>query len=182
MHSFSGAVAMAGKKILIANTVDNLRRVFQVINAYSKKAEYETGLTGPQLWAIKIISENSSICVSDLAARMYLHAATVIGILDRLEDRGLITRLRSRDDRRFVVVELSDQGKDLVKKSPEVAQGLLVKGFEQLPTQILKNVSEGLTKLVDLLGASKVPPSLLLSPEVNMTARKPGGRSHKQKQ
>ena len=145
---------MGDKKMIIANTVDNLRRVFQAINEYSKKAEYKTGLTGPQLWAIKVIAENVSICVSDLAARMYLHAATVIGILDRLEDRGLITRIRSRNDRRFVVVELSEQGKQLVKKSPEVAQGLLVKGLERLPMHLLENVSEGLEKMVELLGAS----------------------------
>ena len=173
---------MADKKALIANTVDNLRRVFQVINEYSKKAEYATGLTGPQLWAIKTIAENETICVSDLAARMYLHAATVIGILDRLEERGIITRLRSRNDRRFVVVELSEQGKKLVKKSPEVAQGLLVKGFEQLPIHMLEHVSEGLEKMVELLGATKVPPHLMFSKEVNAPVRRSSGRPRKQKE
>jgi MarR family transcriptional regulator, organic hydroperoxide resistance regulator len=172
---------MGDKKVIIANTVDNLRRVFQAINDYSKKAEYATGLTGPQLWAIKVIAENGSVCVSDLAASMYLHAATVIGILDRLEDRGLITRIRSRNDRRFVVVELSDQGKLLVKKSPEVAQGLLVKGLECLPKHLIESVSEGLEKIVELLGATKVPPRLLMSQEVNMPVRKRSGRPRKQK-
>jgi len=173
---------MGDKKMIIANAVDNLRRVFQAINEYSKKAEYETGLTGPQLWAIKIIADNGSICVSDLAASMYLHAATVIGILDRLEDRDLVTRLRSRSDRRFVVVELSEQGKNLVKKSPEVAQGLLVKGLECLPMHLLENVSEGLERMVELLGATKVPPRLLRSQEVNIPVRKRSGRPRKQKE
>lgn len=172
---------MGDKKNIIASTVDNLRRVVQVINEYSKKAEYATGLTGPQLWAIKIIAENSSICVSELAGKMYLHAATVIGILDRLEDRGLITRLRSRNDRRFVVVELSEQGKKMLKKSPQVAQGLIVKGFERLPLPMLANVSEGLEKMVELLGASEVPPRLMLSQEVNVPLRKNSGRPRKKK-
>jgi MarR family transcriptional regulator, organic hydroperoxide resistance regulator len=172
---------MEDKKKIIASTVDNLRRVFQAINEYSKRAEYETGLTGPQLWAIKIIADNGPICVSDLAARMYLHAATVIGILDRLEDRGLVARLRSRNDRRFVVIELSEQGKKLVKKSPKVAQGLLVEGLECLPMHMLENVSDGLEKMVELLGATKVPPRLLMSQEVNMPVRKRSGRPRKQK-
>jgi DNA-binding MarR family transcriptional regulator len=171
---------MKDKKMIIANTVDNLRRVFQAINEYSKRAEYETGLTGPQLWAIKVIAENGSVCVSDLAAKMYLHAATVIGILDRLESRGLITRIRSRNDRRFVVVELSEQGKQLVKNSPGVAQGLLVKGLEQLPMHLLENVSKGLEKIVELLGASSIPPRMMLSPEINMPVRKGSRRPRKQ--
>jgi DNA-binding MarR family transcriptional regulator len=155
---------------MIAAAVDNIRRVFQVINEYSKRAEIETGLTGPQLWAIKIIAENTSVCVSELASKMYLHAATVIGILDRLEDRGLVTRIRSRSDRRFVVVELSGQGKKLVKKSPEVAQGIIIAGLERMPLQMLENVSKGLEKIVELLGATRLPPRLLLSPEVNAPA------------
>lgn len=172
---------MGDKKVTIAATVDNLRRVFQAINEYSKKAEYETGLTGPQLWAIKVISENEAICVSELAAKMYLHAATVIGILDRLEDRGYITRVRSRSDRRFVVVELSQKGKMLVRQSPDVAQGLIVKGLEYLPEQTLGTISRGLEKLVDLLGASTISPRMMLSAEVNAPTRKPGGRPRAQK-
>jgi len=42
---------------------------------------------------------------------MYLHPATVVGILDRLESRGLMKRMRSRDDRRVVNVQLTDDGK-----------------------------------------------------------------------
>jgi MarR family transcriptional regulator, organic hydroperoxide resistance regulator len=161
---------------IIADTVDNLRRVFQVINEHSKKAERDTGLTGPQLWAIKIIAESSPLRVSDLAQRMYLHAATVIGILDRLEAHGLVTRIRSKVDRRAVMVALSQKGKILVKNAPEVAQGLIVRGLEQLPQKMLKDISEGLQKVVEILGAQTLPPKLMLSTEVNVPNRKGAGR------
>ena len=74
---------------LIADTIDNLRRVFQVIQEYSKKVEHTTGLTSPQLWAIKVLAEAAPVMVSELARRMYLHPATVVGILTRLESHGL---------------------------------------------------------------------------------------------
>ena len=70
---------------LVADTIDNLRRVFQVIHEYSKKVEHTTGLTSPQLWAIKALAEAAPVMVSELARRMYLHPATVVGILTRLE-------------------------------------------------------------------------------------------------
>jgi len=156
----------------IAVTVDNLRRVFQVINEHSKKVEHETGLTGPQLWAIKVISEAGEIRVGDLAKRMYLHAATVIGILDRLEARSMIKRTRSVEDRRVVYVELSDKGKKLVKNAPEVAQGLLIKGLEKMPPKMVQDVAAGLQRIVEILGAQKIPPKLIMSTEINAPQKK----------
>ena len=156
----------------VSEIIDNLRRVFQVVNGQSKKAERETGLTGPQLWAIKIISQGSPIMVSEIARQMYLHPATVVGILDRLEKQDLVTRVRSNEDRRVVRVEMTARGEALVKKAPEVAQGLLVAGLEKLPLKRLKNIAEGLDQLVALLGAQGIPPQLILSPEVNKPSKK----------
>lgn len=154
--------------VLVAGIIDNLRRVFQVVNEQSKKAEHETGLTGPQLWAIKNIAESAPIKVSDLARKMYLHPATVVGIIDRLELRGLVERTRSTTDRRVVEIALTDLGKQKVAQSPEVAQGLLVKGLEALPDKKLSSISGGLEQLVKILGAQEIPPQLILSPEVNL--------------
>jgi len=161
---------MAEKSDTVAEIIDNIRRVFQVVNEQSKKAERKTGLTGPQLWAIKTIAQGAPIMVSEIALRMHLHPATVVGILDRLETRGLVRRVRSTEDRRVVRVELTGKGEDLVKRAPEVAQGLLVSGLEQLKTRNLKTIAAALDQLVEILGAQRIPPKLILSPEVN----KPG--------
>lgn len=165
--------AMPTKTRLVADIIDNIRRVFQVVNEKSKKVERETGLTGPQLWAIKVISGSAPIKVSELARRMYLHPATVVGIIDRLEGRGYVTRTRSQIDRRVVEIDLTAQGKELVAHAPEVAQGLLVKGLEPLPERRLVDICDGLEQLVKILGAQETPPHLMLSPEVNMPSKEP---------
>lgn len=154
---------MPAKAETVGDILNNIRRVFQVVNEQSKRAEKETGLTGPQLWAIKTISQGSPITVSGLARSMYLHPATVVGILDRLAARGLVLRTRSVTDRRVVQVELTGEGRALVKKAPEVAQGLLVAGLAELSGRELQNISSGLDKLVEILGAQGIPPKLMLS-------------------
>jgi MarR family transcriptional regulator, organic hydroperoxide resistance regulator len=159
---------MTTKAIVISEIMDDIRRVFQVVNDKSKKAERETGITGPQLWAIKIIGDSAPVRVSDLAARMYLNPSTVVGILDRLELRGLIQRMRSNDDRRVVKVQLTEVGKELLVRAPEVASGLLVNGLEGLTFNELKSIEAGLDKLVSILGAQELPPQLILSNEVNV--------------
>ncbi len=155
---------------MVAEIVDNLRRVFQVVNEQSKRAAKKTGITGPQLWAIKTIAQEAPITVSDIARRMYLHPATVVGILDRLENQGLAARVRSTEDRRVVKVELTSRGHALVRKSPEVAQGLLVAGLEKLSTEKLRNIAEALDQMANILGAQNIPPRLILSTEVNRPA------------
>jgi DNA-binding MarR family transcriptional regulator len=163
---------MTKKSTAVSEIIDNIRRVFKVVNEQSKKAERVTGITGPQLWAIKVIGDSSPIRVSDLSSRMHLHPATVVGILDRLESRGLVERTRSRDDRRVVKVELTGDGKRIVKKAPRVAQGLLVAGLEELSVKKLQEISSALEELVHILGAQEIPPQLMISPEVNLPRRK----------
>jgi DNA-binding MarR family transcriptional regulator len=165
---------MAAKDIIVSDIIDNIRRVFQVVHEQSKKAKRKTGITGPQLWAIKIIKELSPVRVSDLARSMYIHPATVVGILDRLELNGFVVRKRSQEDKRVVRVELTGKGKKLLNDAPQVAQGLLVVGLERLTLKRLKVISSALDDLVIILGAQELPPQMILSPEVNIPAKKKG--------
>ena len=104
---------------------------------------------------------------------MYLHPATVIGILDRLARLGLIKRTRSRKDRRVVQVSLTKEGKEVVQRSPEVAQGMIVSGLEALSAQRLGKISDGMREMVKILQAQELPPKLLLSSEVNVPVKAP---------
>jgi DNA-binding MarR family transcriptional regulator len=160
----------------VAEVVDNIRRVFQVINEQSQKVKRSTGLTGPQLWTIKTIADAAPISVKELAARIYLHPATVVGILDRLEEAKLVRRVRSREDRRIVTVVLTRRGEQLVAESPEVIQGMLVSGLEKLSAKRMKKIVDGLDELVRMLGIETLPPKLMLSRELNVPGR--NGKLH----
>ena len=58
------------------------------------------------------------------------------------------------------------------QKTPQVAQGLLVAGLEELPLAKLQEIAAGLEELVHILGAQELPPQLILLPEVNLPKRK----------
>ena len=147
----------------VTEIFDNLRRVFQAINEYSKAAERSTGLTGPQLWALKLLSDAAPMRVSDLARKMYLRPPTVVGILDRLEGKGLVTRTLSREDRRVVEIDLTEQGKELIAKAPEVAQDMLMKGLDELSDEQFSSVEEGMKLMAKVLGAEHLIPQPLHS-------------------
>ncbi|MEK7826983.1 MAG: MarR family transcriptional regulator [Thermodesulfobacteriota bacterium] len=158
---------MQNKHDVISNIMDNIRRVFQILNEQSQRVKQETGLTGPQIWAIRVIHEHGPINISDIARRMYLHPTTVLGIIDRLEARGLVSRNRSKDDRRVVWLELTQDGKDLVQSTPEVAQGLLGARLEGVDLNDLTEIDEGIGHLVKIFGVQEIPPKPMLSLEMN---------------
>jgi DNA-binding MarR family transcriptional regulator len=125
----------------IADVLDNLRRVFKVVHGYSKRAEKVGGMTGPQVWAMKVLAESAPIRVTDLARRMYLHPSTVVGILDRLEQQALVTRARSEKDHRVVTVSLTANGKETEsRRSP---RGFSSRGCRSCPTRTCRPPPRG---------------------------------------
>jgi DNA-binding MarR family transcriptional regulator len=159
---------MADQSQVMSDILDNIRRVFQILNEHSEKVERETGLTSPQLWTMKVIAEEAPIRVDDIARRIYLHPATVINILEKLETRGLVVIKRSWWNRHVVFVELTNTGNKMIESAPEVAQGLLISGLEKLPYGGLIEINYRLNKLVEILGATEIPPKLIRSQEVNL--------------
>ncbi len=144
-----------------SDILDDLRRIFQAVHEYSKLAEKVSGLTGPQLWAVKLLARGAPMRVSDLARQMYLRAPTVVGIIDRLEAKGLVTRTHSRKDRRAVELCLTDSGLELASKSPEVVQNMLLEGFDEITDEQFRHLEEGMKLIVQMLGAEKLTPQPL---------------------
>jgi MarR family transcriptional regulator, organic hydroperoxide resistance regulator len=162
---------MQSKHNVISNITDNIKRVFQILNEQSQRIKLETGLTGPQLWAIGVIHEYGPINISNIAKRMYLHPTTVLGIIDRLETRGLVSRNRSKDDRRVIWVELTQGGRELVQSVPEVSQGLLGGRLEGIALNDLVDIDKGIGHLVKIFGLQEMTPKPMFSIEMNRTKR-----------
>lgn len=154
---------MQNKKETITSIMDNIRRVFQILNEQSQRIRQQTGLTGPQLWAIGVIYEQGPVNISNIARRMYLHPTTVVGIVDRLEARALVSRNRSKEDRRVIWVELTREGRELVQSVPEVVHGLLGAKLEGLSPKELAEINEGIGHLVKIFGVGGVSPKPMFS-------------------
>src|SRR3989442_345691 len=69
------------------------------------------GLRPRPLIALKLLSEQGPASQQGLADALSLDPSNVVGLLNELEERGLVTRRRDRADRRRHIVELSSRGK-----------------------------------------------------------------------
>jgi DNA-binding MarR family transcriptional regulator len=78
-------------------------------------------------------------------------SSTVTGIIDRLEQKGLVLRLRNSPDRRVITIELTDAGKKLAQNAPPPLQRKIVEGLQNLPSNEIEQIVLSLTKLTHML-------------------------------
>jgi DNA-binding MarR family transcriptional regulator len=67
-------------------------------------------LTAKHLLTLILIREEGETVMGAIAAELELSSAAVTGIIDSLEHRGLVMRIRSHEDRRKITLEVTKAG------------------------------------------------------------------------
>lgn len=83
------------------------------------------GLTYPQYLAMLVLWEQQGLTVSEVSARLLTDPGSLTPLLKRLEAEGLISRTRSRDDERVVLLHLTEQGRALHEKAKDIPRCIL---------------------------------------------------------
>lgn len=120
-------VSNAAEEVLTA-----LRRVIRATDLHSRHLERTVGLTAPQLLLLQILRQRGQVTIGTLAREMNLSQATVTTVMDRLEDRGVVTRVRSETDKRKVFAALTDEGDKLLINAPTLLQQHFIRQFQDL--------------------------------------------------
>jgi len=80
-------------------------------------------LTEQQWRILRVLWSSKKVTSAELASRTLLPAPSLVGIIDRLEKKNLVSRLRSAEDRRVVYILATHQGRELEQEvSPQVKQ------------------------------------------------------------
>lgn len=95
------------------------------MNKVYRKLLKKLDLTYPQYLVMLVLWEKDEVTVSDIGARLFLDSATLTPLLKRLEAAGLLTRTRSAEDERQVVVALSDAGWAMSVEAAATHDGVL---------------------------------------------------------
>jgi DNA-binding MarR family transcriptional regulator len=85
---------------------------------FSENAARQAGIEPQQhqlLLAVRGLPDELRPTIGVLAERMQLQHHSTVELIDRLVDRGLLSRLRATDDRRQVFVKLTREGEEFLK-------------------------------------------------------------------
>lgn len=128
-----------------------IRRLMQAGELYTKELNKKYQISAPQLNCLLALYENGPLPPSRIANHIMVKSSTITGIVDRLEQKGLVARFRNSPDRRVITIELTDAGKKLAQNAPPPIQQKIMDGLKRLSENEINLIVLGLTKLTDLL-------------------------------
>lgn len=158
--------------------LQSLRRIMRAVDIYSRKLSLNYSITAPQLVCLLTVKEKGPMTSASIAGEMHVSPSTLVGILDRLEAKGLVRRDRATDDRRRVFITVTGKGRRLADKAPSPLQDTLVEGLAGLSERELKTIARSLEKIVELMEAEgvRVAPILDAAPIDHDKPEPSGGR------
>jgi DNA-binding MarR family transcriptional regulator len=142
--------------------LQSLRKIIRAVDMYSKKLADEHEITAPQLVCLLEIVEKETTTAKQLATNVHLSPSTVVGILDRLEKKGLVKRLRDTVDRRVVNVMATAMGRTLAENAPSPLQDGLAGSLKRLSEMEQATIALSLERIVELIAAGGIDAAPIL--------------------
>jgi len=137
----------------MAEAIDrNLRAIRERIRRPLEAEIARGNLTGPQQSVLHALVQSGGMSLKELSAHLGLAHSTVSGIVDRLQERGMIERRTSETDRRVTRIGVTRQVRDFVR---DTLPGLLLHPLEEALARATaaqrRAIVEGLKTLREVL-------------------------------
>jgi DNA-binding MarR family transcriptional regulator len=160
-----GEADAVGDEILRA-----LRRILRRVTLHSRQMLRDTGLSLPQVLALRAIGEMQGGHATQVALSrtLQLTQPTVTGILDRLERAGLVRRERSTSDRRKIGISLTDTGRARLSSLPTPLQEQFMLRLMQLSVEERTTLLQSLNRVVALMEAEAIDAAPILLPDADV--------------
>ena len=126
--------------------LDIVPRLNRWAEASVTRAAGDNRLSLRQLSALTMI-ESEKTTLGDVARRLMVTPAVVTGLIDRLERRGYVRRINSTDDRRRVLLALTDEGRAAAESVSNQLQQELTAALRGFGASELEQLDRSLTRL-----------------------------------
>ncbi|CAM2155566.1 MULTISPECIES: MarR family winged helix-turn-helix transcriptional regulator [Paraburkholderia] len=112
-------------------------------NMVTQRTLAELGITSQQASVLFMVASGKCLLAAELAREYGIDASAVTRLVDRLEKRGLLKRVRSSEDRRAVRLALTPEGEAIARRMPAIFTSVtetLAAGFTPEEVGFLKNM------------------------------------------
>lgn len=135
-----------------ARALNAVRSIVRSFRLNTRMIESKLGISAAQLYVLQQLDERPALSLSDIAERTGTHQSSASVVVRRLTERGFVQRSTAKADRRRVELELTDSGRDLLKRAPNTIQGDLIAGSKGMSTADRVRLAELLERWLELSG------------------------------
>ncbi|MFQ6041150.1 MAG: MarR family winged helix-turn-helix transcriptional regulator [Candidatus Poribacteria bacterium] len=109
------------------------------------------GVTVQQCYTLLAFERNGKMTMNELSAELGLSSSTMTRNVDILARRGYIERIRDDNDRRLVLVQLTESGRELTAKLRQCEGDFFAEALRTIPESEWGNVASSLQLLLTAL-------------------------------
>ena len=148
-----------------ARVMDALRRSVRALRSADQNSRRELGVGAAQLFVLREIARAPGLSLAELAARTHTAQSSVSEVVTRLVSEGHVDKAHGSDDRRRIVLELTDQGEAVTRASGSVVQERLIAGLEALSADDRRALADLYESWLRAAGLDTVPVSMFFERE-----------------
>lgn len=134
----------------LVDYTDRFRTSFETAHrkiTYAVLSQLDSELTKPQLFMLFMIAKEGTPKQTHLAEKLGVKPSAITVMIDRLVQSGHVIRKHHETDRRIVLVEVTDTGKEILKKMEDVQKQVIAHGLSQLPPEEMRILVSAFEKL-----------------------------------
>lgn len=124
-----------------------LSRVAEMSNALFDAALQPLGISGQHLGVLMILEHRGAQVQARLSDPTRIDKAAMVRLVNDLERAGYVQRLPHPDDKRAVLVHLTDDGRDLLRRAVEVGERVTAQLFGTLTPEEQHTLRQLLTRI-----------------------------------
>jgi DNA-binding MarR family transcriptional regulator len=113
---------------------------------------HSQGVSGRKISLLRYLFEAGPRTIGQLGDYLYVSDSSISELVTKLEQDGFVTRARSPDDNRVVIVTLAPAGRALAQEPPSGGVPLLRERLKTLPEERLSTINEAVAEMIKLLG------------------------------
>jgi len=141
---------------VIQDIVWSVRRLVRAVYLDSQKISKRYGLTGPQSTVLRSLFNKGPMSSADLSRNLFVTPSNITGIIDRLEKKQLVERIKKEGDRRVTLISLTDAGKELSKTLPDPIMKKFITELADLEPEQVQLLAMAMTQILNLLDTEYV--------------------------
>jgi DNA-binding MarR family transcriptional regulator len=151
---------------VIQDLVWSIRRLVRAVYLDSQKISKRYGLTGPQSAVVRNLYNNGPMSSADLSRNLFVTPSNITGIIDRLEKKQLVERIKKEGDRRVALITLTHAGNELSKTLPDPIMKKFIAELADLEPEHVQVLAVAMNQILNLIDTEDVDEDQLeINPE-----------------
>jgi DNA-binding MarR family transcriptional regulator len=139
--------------------IADFRAAMNQMKCASSERLVRMGISMAQLHILYTLQRSGEMPMSRLAEMLHVSLSSATGLIDRVEERGFVERTRVPEDRRIVLIRVTDAGRRMLEEVDAISSDLLRSVFGRIGRSQLGAVGRAIAELRSALEEETGVPS-----------------------